>query len=163
MHHAHLRPPMSPSLWSVRQIILLLTLCAATAAARAGDGARAAAADVPPHCRPGPLGENIRRVSGRGRRIALTFDDGPSEYTSPMLDLLRDRGVKATFFVVGRLVAGREEIVRRELAEGHLVGNHSFDHQVLSKADDAAMREISQAQTAIKRATDYTPCFIRPS
>jgi peptidoglycan-N-acetylglucosamine deacetylase len=63
------------------------------------------------------------------RAIALTFDDGPSPANTPrILDLLGAAGARATFFVVGQEVAGREEIVARIAAEGHELGNHTYSH-----------------------------------
>jgi peptidoglycan/xylan/chitin deacetylase (PgdA/CDA1 family) len=69
------------------------------------------------------------RGSRRGRRIGLSFDDGPRpEFTPAVLDILAGAGVKATFFVEGRWVAKHPELVRRVVEEGHEVGNHGFDH-----------------------------------
>jgi peptidoglycan-N-acetylglucosamine deacetylase len=63
------------------------------------------------------------------KAIALTFDDGPSRANTPrILDLLGAAGARATFFVVGQEVAGREEIVARIAAEGHQLGNHTYSH-----------------------------------
>ena len=71
----------------------------------------------------------IRRVSPPRMTVALTFDDGPdSAWTPKLLDLLRERNVPATFFVVGAQVVSHPELVRRELAEGHDVGSHTFTH-----------------------------------
>ena len=62
-------------------------------------------------------------------RIALTFDDGPHPvYTPKLLDGLKERNVKATFFVVGKNIEGREDIIKRMDEEGHLIGNHTYDH-----------------------------------
>jgi peptidoglycan/xylan/chitin deacetylase (PgdA/CDA1 family) len=61
--------------------------------------------------------------------VGLTFDDGPSEETTPrVLEILREKGVKATFFVVGRQAERYPDLVRRMVAEGHAVGNHTFNH-----------------------------------
>ena len=65
--------------------------------------------------------------------VALTFDDGPSSYTELLLDGLNERGAKATFFVQGFRVEEHPETVRRMIAEGHQVGNHSYDHPNLSQ------------------------------
>lgn len=65
----------------------------------------------------------------RSRSVCLTFDDGPHPVHTPrLLDVLQDQGVRATFFVVGREVERHPEIVRRMVAAGHLVGNHTFSH-----------------------------------
>ncbi|HEX4426188.1 MAG TPA: polysaccharide deacetylase family protein [Terriglobales bacterium] len=74
---------------------------------------------------------NRSRVDG-AQCVALTFDDGPDPvYTPRLLDLLRDKGVKATFFVIGKRADQHPEIVRRAWAEGHLVGNHTWSHYPL--------------------------------
>lgn len=66
---------------------------------------------------------------GDGRKvIALTFDDGPSQYSAPMLDILRDKGVKATFFDLGQQSGEFADVEKRMVAEGHQVASHSFDH-----------------------------------
>lgn len=77
------------------------------------------------------LVSNRSRVCG-SRSLALTFDDGPDPvYTPKLLDLLREKGVKATFFVVGKRAEEHPEIVRRAWAEGHLIGNHTWSHYPL--------------------------------
>ncbi|MEF3304724.1 polysaccharide deacetylase [Paenibacillus sp. GYB003] len=60
--------------------------------------------------------------------VFLTFDDGPSDHTPAVLDLLKEEGVPATFFVLGQNVAAHAEIIRRIAAEGHAIGNHTYDH-----------------------------------
>lgn len=68
------------------------------------------------------------------RRIALTFDDGPHyKYTAEILDILAEYDVKATFFVVGELAERYPELILRELADGHEVGNHTWSHPRLSR------------------------------
>lgn len=75
------------------------------------------------------FGLSLRNVSTKDRMLALTFDDGPNEpYTSQLLDVLSQRGVRATFFLVGANAARSSETVRRIAAEGHEVGNHSWEH-----------------------------------
>ncbi len=74
---------------------------------------------------------NRSRVEGE-RCVALTFDDGPDPADTPrLLDLLREKGVNATFFVVGKRADQHPEIVRRAWAEGHLIGNHTWSHYSL--------------------------------
>lgn len=63
------------------------------------------------------------------KSISLTFDDGPDPDTTPkILDILAEKGVKATFFVIGKKAAARPDLVRRIISEGHIVGNHSYSH-----------------------------------
>lgn len=91
------------------------------------------------------------------RRIALTFDDGPSDYTSSVLRILRRKHAKATFFVLGNQIRGRSELLRRALREGNELGNHSTYHRAYPSAGDLAI-----TQRKIHRATDFTPCNFRP-
>lgn len=104
----------------------------------------------------------VRRGSSRRPRVAMTFDDGPSQYTPKILDILEREHVPATFFVVGKNVAGREAVLQRMLADGNMIGNHSFTHVSLAKADAAAQAQIDDTQDAISAATGFTPCLLRP-
>src|SRR5689334_11503346 len=74
--------------------------------------------------------EILCRLPPNGRRqVALTFDDGPTaEGTAELLELLGARGIKATFFLVGKNALAHPRLVRQLVEEGHLVGNHSFSH-----------------------------------
>src|ERR1700719_4529684 len=96
--------------------------------------------------------------------IAMTFDDGPSSANTPrLLEILKQRNIKATFFLIGQNVAANPDIVRRILAEGHEVGNHSWTHPQLSKlSDDRVTAEITKTQDAIKDASGFTPTLLRP-
>src|SRR4051794_39678203 len=81
---------------------------------------------------PDPAVDQAPRVlmapSGAGRLVALTFDDGPSNWTPQVLEILRSREVRATFFVTGRHVEEYADHARRALAEGHLIANHTHNH-----------------------------------
>ena len=96
--------------------------------------------------------------------IAMTFDDGPSAENTPrLLEMLKQRNIKATFFLIGQNVASNSDLVRRILAEGHEIGNHSWTHPQLSKlSDDRVTAEITQTQDAIKDASGFTPTLLRP-
>jgi len=63
------------------------------------------------------------------KQVAITFDDGPSSYTGKLLDFLKENDIKATFFLVGERLTYYEDILRREVDEGHEIGYHSYDHQ----------------------------------
>lgn len=63
-----------------------------------------------------------------GKVAYLTFDDGPSKYTNDILDILKEEGVPATFFVIGSNIAGREQELKRIHEEGHKIGNHTYSH-----------------------------------
>jgi peptidoglycan/xylan/chitin deacetylase (PgdA/CDA1 family) len=94
----------------------------------------------------------------------MTFDDGPSAENTPrLLEILKQRNIKATFFLIGQNAAANPDIVRRILAEGHEVGNHSWTHPQLSKLSDDRVRvEITKTQDAIKDASGYSPTLLRP-
>lgn len=98
------------------------------------------------------------------KKIALTFDDGPDpEYTPMLLDGLAERGVKATFFVIGKSAEEHPEIMERIVREGHLVGNHTYNHVDLKNMTDAAAQEeIERANAVIEKYTGEPPCFVRP-
>lgn len=102
----------------------------------------------------GPSGENT---------VYLTFDDGPSNETERLLDLLAECGAKATFFVCGRNIERRPEPARRALAEGHVLGNHTYNHRFLLGLSPAGVRsEVTRAQHAIEDATGVRPRLFRP-
>ena len=81
--------------------------------------------------------------------IALTFDDGPSQWTPAILDLLAAAGARATFFVLGHAIEGREDQLRRIAAEGHELGNHGHSHR--------DMRELSDAEITYELQVDRGP------
>jgi peptidoglycan/xylan/chitin deacetylase (PgdA/CDA1 family) len=108
--------------------------------------------------------EIAHRHGIRDRALALTFDDGPSAWTEPILDTLRELEVAATFFVIGEAVQGNEAILRRAAGEGHEVGNHSHTHPHLDrlrvKADIEA--ELAEANEAIEAVLGMRPRLFRP-
>ncbi|EAP98022.1 putative deacetylase (putative secreted protein) [Janibacter sp. HTCC2649] len=94
--------------------------------------------------------------------IALTFDDGPSEITPQLLEVLKKKNVKATFFLQGDHVAAHPELVRRIHDEGHVIGNHSWSHRPFDGLSDAeALREITRTNEAIRKITGVTPELFR--
>ena len=107
---------------------------------------------------------SIRAEKTIAAKVALTFDDGPHPvYTPQLLDGLKERGVHATFFVVGENIPGNEEILKRMDAEGHLIGNHTYNHVKLSDLDSArACAEVEKTNVLIQEATGKEPEFIRP-
>lgn len=95
--------------------------------------------------------------------VALSFDDGPGPWTEPILDLLRDAGARATFFVIGEAVAGNERILRRIDAEGHEIGNHTMTHPRLDTVSRRTItREICRANDAVSRVVGTAPALFRP-
>jgi peptidoglycan/xylan/chitin deacetylase (PgdA/CDA1 family) len=95
--------------------------------------------------------------------VALTFDDGPSPDTTPdLLDILRDEGVRATFFVEGRWASAYPDLIRREVAEGHSVENHTWDHPDLATLPaDRITEQITSTDQAIVAAGVPRPTLIR--
>lgn len=98
------------------------------------------------------------------RWIALTFDDGPHPYHTPiLLKTLRQLGVRATFFVVGKNVDRYPELVQQMVREGHEVENHTYHHLRLSQIPlGMVQEEIDADAAAIWRATGHLPRFVRP-
>ena len=98
------------------------------------------------------------------KMVALTFDDGPNPTTTPQaLDILKQYKAKATFFMVGQNISGNESIVKRVLKEGHEIGNHTWDHPVLTKLDlSQAQAEINQTTEALKKAAGIDVKITRP-
>lgn len=97
------------------------------------------------------------------RSVALTFDDGPSEHTERLLDILKQLEVRATFFVIVNAALARPAIVRRALAEGHTVGLHTLSHANLTSLDEAGLtREVDYAAAALRSITGQPPLFFRP-
>ena len=99
-------------------------------------------------------------------RIALTFDDGPStKYTPVLLDGLKERDVRATFFVIGANIEKDDNaaLIRRMKAEGHVIGNHTYHHVDLSKMDVLqAQEEIMMTDQLIEEITGEEPFLVRP-
>ena len=96
--------------------------------------------------------------------IALTFDDGPSAaWTPALLDGLKERGVKATFFLIGENADKNPEIVKRMAEEGHLIGNHTYHHVELTKvSENEARLELADTSAVIVRITGKEPEYMRP-
>ena len=96
--------------------------------------------------------------------VALTFDDGPNpDYTEILLEGLKERGIKATFFLLGEEVEKYPEIVEKIHRDGHLIGVHSYKHVNLSElSDEAAVEQIDKANEAIHEITGMYSEYIRP-
>jgi peptidoglycan/xylan/chitin deacetylase (PgdA/CDA1 family) len=89
--------------------------------------------------------------------VALTFDDGPSEYTPEFLRVLREKGVHGTFFEIGQEMPGREDTMRQILAEGNELGDHTMNHVEFPGYD-----QIAGAAARIEAYTHFKPCLFRP-
>ncbi|MGI5155012.1 polysaccharide deacetylase family protein [Microbispora sp. CA-102843] len=96
--------------------------------------------------------------------VALTFDDGPAEYTGHVLDLLAAHHARATFFILGQMITGEtRDFVRRMASEGHEIGNHSWDHASLTGlSPDGLRRELDRTQEAVRKVTGVTMRLMRP-
>ena len=97
------------------------------------------------------------------KTVALTFDDGPDDYTEPILDLLDRYHVPATFFVIGSRIPGHTDLLRRMVRDGHDIGVHTFTHPDLGSIPRWQQRlELDQTQFAITAATGYLTNLMRP-
>ena len=96
--------------------------------------------------------------------VALTFDDGPNaRYTEALLDGLKEREVRASFFLVGQCIEGNEDTVRRMAEEGHLIGVHCMEHRDLTREpEEEAVRQLMDTAAMIGAVTGRTPEYIRP-
>lgn len=99
-----------------------------------------------------------------GQYIALTFDDGPHATNTPrLLEMLKQRGIKGTFYCVGQCVAEYPEIAKRIVDEGHEIASHSWSHPQLSSMSEASVRDqLERTHQAIKQATGVEPKTFRP-
>jgi peptidoglycan/xylan/chitin deacetylase (PgdA/CDA1 family) len=98
------------------------------------------------------------------KKVAITFDDGPNPaHTERLLDGLAERNVTATFFLIGSEVKEYPEIVKRMSEEGHLIGNHTYEHVDLCGVDEAEVKwQVEQTNDAIYEVTGERPVYIRP-
>ncbi|OIK12667.1 polysaccharide deacetylase [Bacillus sp. MUM 116] len=98
------------------------------------------------------------------KRVALTFDDGPDNYYTPrILNILRAKGVHATFFMVGKQAKSYPDMVKRIVAEGNAIGNHSWDHPKLwTLSKQQVMQEIVSTQNEIQQITGQRTTLFRP-
>jgi peptidoglycan/xylan/chitin deacetylase (PgdA/CDA1 family) len=109
------------------------------------------------------LGRTDWRGRSRMGAVALTFDDGPSEETERILDVLAMHGLSATFFMIGRNVERLPQTARRVVAEGHEIGNHSYSHPIfLYRTPHETGQQLEHTQAVIARTTGVKPEFARP-
>lgn len=108
--------------------------------------------------------DEVKEQFSGSKQIALTFDDGPhSVYTPRLLDGLRERGVHATFFLLGENVEGKEAIVKQMQEDGHLIGNHGYSHVQMSKESvNTACEQIEENNKQIEEITGVRPQYLRP-
>ncbi len=108
--------------------------------------------------------KEIHKVSTTERVVAFTFDDGPHPiYTKQLLDIFRDAGGKATFFMIGEQIDAFEETAALVHAEGHEIGNHTYTHPFLTKiTPEQALAELERSDERIRRITGEPVKSFRP-
>lgn len=111
-----------------------------------------------------PIDDTYTKVNTSRKVIAITFDDGPHPENTPrLLDMLKERKIKATFYVVGSMVKYSPELLRRMIAEGHEIGNHTVSHGNLARmSDESLINELRAAHEQIIAETGVTPRTMRP-
>lgn len=109
-------------------------------------------------------GRTFTGLARDSKQIALTYDDGPNDpHTLRLLDVLARHKVQATFFLIGRYVQQRPDIVRALVNAGHVVGNHTFTHPLLSlKSAANILRELTDCRNAIQDAIGSHSNLFRP-
>ena len=110
------------------------------------------------------IGTNAGITVEEPPRIALTFDDGPNaRYTPILLDGLKKRNIRASFFLIGENIEGNEDILLQMRRDGHLIGNHTWDHVQLDKIPaEKARLEIEKTNNRIYEASGIYPSYVRP-
>ena len=118
---------------------------------------RSAAARIPVRSEP------LLRITGRGRTMVLTFDDGPDpRYTPQILDTLARYEVRAMFFVCGEMAAYNRDLLARMADEGHVVGNHTWSHPLLTRLRRSRIRsEMERTSDVVERAYGERPEWFR--
>lgn len=108
--------------------------------------------------------KNKIALEQQGKKVALTFDDGPADYTESILDILKKAQVKASFFIIGDQVTGREGLLKRMQEEGHVIGNHSMHHgrNFDWKSSRSMIKEINAANEKIESVTGQAVKLFRP-
>lgn len=140
-------------------LIFILSAYAAAAAQDSGLGATS------PTPNP-PSTEKITftEVNVDGPYIAMTFDDGPHATNTPkLLEMAAERHIKLTFFVLGECVVQNPDVLRREVAEGHEIGNHSWSHPNLARLSDEGLRtQLQRTEDMIGKTAGIKPKLMRP-
>lgn len=104
-----------------------------------------------------------QKVEGQTQKVYLTFDDGPSENTAKILDILKEKNVKATFFVIGKEDEESKALYQRIVAEGHTLGMHSFSHKysVIYDSLEAFEEDVNQLRSYLAEITGVEPDIMR--
>ena len=140
-------------------LIFILSAYAAAAAQDSGLGATSPTPNA-------PSTEKITftEVNVDGPYIAMTFDDGPHATNTPkLLEMAAERHIKLTFFVLGECVVQNPDVLRREVAEGHEIGNHSWSHPNLARLSDEGLRtQLQRTEDMIGKTAGIKPKLMRP-
>ena len=108
-------------------------------------------------------GQELVEEPQEARKVALTFDDGPSEYTVELSRGLKERRVQATFFLLGENMEGRRKMVEELVKDGHLIGNHTYHHVEITRVpDETAQEEILMTNEVITGITGEEVSYMRP-
>lgn len=104
-----------------------------------------------------------QRVEGKTQKVYLTFDDGPSENTAKILDILKEKNIKATFFVIGKEDEESKALYQRIVAEGHTLGMHSFSHKysIIYDSLDSFKEDVNHLRSYLAEITGVEPDIIR--
>ena len=110
------------------------------------------------------MGNFYYHGSRKENGVTLTFDDGPSQETEKVLDILKKYKAKATFFIWGQRIKGRERIIKKILKEGHEIGNHTFSHKSLwFKSKRFIKEDIEKCDKELRNIRVKTDLFRFPS
>src|SRR5713226_5292440 len=111
-----------------------------------------------------PLSYNIDRIGGANKKIAISFDDGPDpQWTPKILDILKEKNAPAVFFVIGDPANRRPDILKREYAEGHEIGNHTYFHPKFDEISHTQIRwELNLTQRLIESTLGVKSILFRP-
>lgn len=158
-HHTKLH------LWEKCLVFDLFCICLVSGAVMSGVGQREALTQGVMTEAETPREETVQEnAKEEKKKVALTFDDGPHpQYTVEMMEGLREKNVKATFFLLGEQVEKHPEIVKQIYEEGHVVGNHSYKHEQLSKLTmQRACEQVNRTNKLIYDITGENPSYLRP-
>jgi len=108
--------------------------------------------------------QNLNRASNSTDKIAITFDDGPTDHTEAILDVLKEKNVKASFFCIGSRINKNSDLLKRISTEGHDIGNHTFNHYwffpFLSR--EKVKKELAETEELIRNFTGRKTALFRP-
>lgn len=151
-------PPITPWLMLYNPHMLALAIAGAVSAAAAVAGYQSMASTAQRY------GRTFTGLPPTSRQLALTYDDGPNDpHTLRLLEVLGRHNVHATFFLIGRYVQQRPDIVREILNAGHTIGNHTQTHPLLTfKSETEIRNELTQCRAALQDAIGKHSNLFRP-